>query len=251
MSADESSDAFAAGRLDGIETQWSLLRRSSGMTSGDAAAARQLLVLRYAKAIRGYSRALVGNDEGADELSQDVVVRLLQGDFAGADPDRGRFRDLLRTAIRNMARNRWAKSATRQASPLLDDHRADDADDDNDPWLDQWRDTLLDNTWQELRTSQEKTPGSWLYAVLRARTDHPDESSEALAERLSNEWKRPINAASVRQNLKRARTRFCELLVNELREGLDHPTRERLQDELIAIGLWSLVKDALPEGWGT
>lgn len=61
--------------------------------------------MRYAPAIRRFVQVVVRDPSLADELSRDAIVRVLRGDFAGADPSRGRFRDLLKTAIRNMARN--------------------------------------------------------------------------------------------------------------------------------------------------
>ena len=66
-------------------------------------------MLRYSAAIRRYMRAILQDHARADELAQDAVVRLLSGDFAGADPNRGRFRDLLEVSVRNMARNHWEK----------------------------------------------------------------------------------------------------------------------------------------------
>lgn len=249
MSAD--SPTPDPSRLDGIETRWSLVRRSSGNVSTDAVEARRSLVLRYASAIRSYCQAIVGTEGDADEVSQDVVVRMLKGDFAGADPNRGRFRDLLRTAIRNMARNRWSRENRRSSSTPIDTelHADPDGQDLDDPWLQQWRGTLLENAWSELRSFQDANPGSCLYTVLRTRTDHADESSEQLASRVSDRLGRLITAATVRQNLRRARVKFCELLVDEVAEGLADASRDRVQDELIALDLWTQIKDVLPSDW--
>lgn len=250
------SDAEASNdsprRLDIIETRWSLVRRSVEWDDADSALARQTLVLRYSAAIRGYCRAILGSDHLADEVAQDAVVRLLKGDFGGADPARGRFRDLLRTAIRNMSRNRLAYEQRRAGrGELRDDAIADAAEpiEADDPWLVEWRTALLENAWSALRGIEERTPGSSLHSVLRARTDHPDETSEQLAARLSERLGRSIGAAAVRQNLKRARTRFCELLADEVADGLQEPTRERVVEELIALDLWSSLRDLLPEDW--
>ena len=90
-----------ASRLDAIATRWSLVRDAhlTGVPQ-NATAARQALVLRYAKSIRRYVGGMLKNSEDADELAQDVVMRLMKGDFGGADANRGRFRDLLKTAVR-------------------------------------------------------------------------------------------------------------------------------------------------------
>lgn len=97
-----------------IETEWTMFRNAHHHSGATGAEARNSLVLRYATAIRSYVRAITGSESEADELSQDVIVRLLNGDFAGADPDRGRFRDLLKVAVKNMTRNHWAKENRRK-----------------------------------------------------------------------------------------------------------------------------------------
>lgn len=111
--AEKGSGEFAP-RLDMIETEWTMFRNAHSGTMAGGEAARNQLVLRYASAIRDYVRALTKNDTDADELSQDVIMRFLNGDFGGADPNRGRFRDLLKVAVRNMTRSWWAKENRRQ-----------------------------------------------------------------------------------------------------------------------------------------
>src|SRR5688500_86825 len=100
-------------RLEAIVTRWSLLRRAHDDNT-QAVAARQTLVTRYATAVRSYVRAIMQGSADADEVAQDVVVKMLQGNFAGADPERGRFRDLLKVAVRNLVKNRWARENRRQ-----------------------------------------------------------------------------------------------------------------------------------------
>src|SRR5437762_1642647 len=71
-------------RLDDINTRWSLLRLAHASPGGQAGAARDALVLRYAAAIRGYVGAMLPDAQDADELAQEIVLKLLRGDFAGA-----------------------------------------------------------------------------------------------------------------------------------------------------------------------
>ena len=107
-------------RLDAIPTQWSLVRRAHTLGSpANAEEARRLLVLRYAPAMRRYLGRLTKDQNAADDLAQDALVRLLRGDFAGADPNRGRFRDLLKASVRNLARNQWGKEARRRPRATL------------------------------------------------------------------------------------------------------------------------------------
>ena len=58
-------------RIDAIPTQWSLVRDAhQAGTPQTAAAARQAIVLRYAKSIRRYIGGIVKQSDDADELAR-------------------------------------------------------------------------------------------------------------------------------------------------------------------------------------
>lgn len=235
--------------LGNIQTQWSMLRNAHQSGDGDAnaAQARESLVMRYAPAIRKFVGVVVRDDHLVDELAQDVLVRMLKGDFSGADPDRGRFRDLLKTAIRNMARNHWAKE-NRRTSVDYDLNLVDDANtqDEDQLWNSQWTETILTIAWERLKSWSEAAD-SVAYDVLQLRSQYPKESSTELAERLSESTGTEITAATTRQQLRRARVRFAQYLVDEIADGLADPTPENLSDELKSLGLFNSVKDVLPK----
>jgi len=237
-------------RLEAISTRWTLLRQAHAGSVASSGEARGALVLRYLPAVRRYVRAMVEKEQDAEDLTQDVVVRLMSGDFAGADPGRGRFRDLLKVAIRNMVRNFWSRSRRRRPVDL-DVGRLEDASDDSpdDPWLVNWRQGVLDLVWKALEQEQRRRSGSMTYSLLRLRAAHPDETSEQLAERLSEKTGRAVRADAVRQQLRRARLRFADLLIEEISGGLSDPTPERIEDELIALGLLEPIKPLLPPDW--
>jgi RNA polymerase sigma-70 factor (ECF subfamily) len=248
-----------APRLDSITTRWSLVRRAHAETQTTAGLqtsscqARQALVLRYAGAIRSYIGAITRNDDQADEVAQEVVVRFMRGDFAGADPERGRFRDLMKTAVRNMVRNLWEREARRRGVDVelgqLPLARESGQNEEADCWTDAWRRNALDLAWSALEDHQRRHPDSVAYTLLRLRTDFPDETSEQLATRLSETTGRTIRADALRQQLRRARVLFAQLLVEELADGLDQPTPDRIQDELICLGLYEYIRDVLPSDW--
>ncbi len=52
-----------------------------------------------------------------------------------------------------------------------------------------------------------------------------------------------LKADNCRQMLRRARLRFAEHLVDEVRSGLDDESDERLQEELSALNLLEWVRD--------
>lgn len=246
----DSDEPKFAPRLENIETQWSLLQRAHHGTIVSGNDARKSLVLRYASAIRSYVKAMTGNEADTDELSQDVVVRLMKGDFAGADPDRGRFRDLLKVAVRNMVRNHWDKSNRRKGVNYDLALAADQAEGaSEDPWLDGWRKNIIDIAMGRLEAYQHQHDGNISHSVLKIRMDFPDLDSTGLAEKISTEQGREINAATYRQQLRRARIRFAQYLVEEIANGLDTSDPQRVQEELISVGLFEHIKDVLPDEW--
>lgn len=237
-------------RLEAISTRWSLLRQAHGGSATLAGQARNALVLRYLPALRRYIGAIVQNAADADDITHDVVLRLLAGDFGGADPSRGRFRDLLKTALRNMVRNRWAKQKRQQTVALdVANLAAEHDSEDEQRWLAQWRQSVLDLAWKALQHEQQRRPGSLAYTLLRLRSDHPDDTSEQLAQRLSETTGQAIRADALRQKLRRARLQFADLLIAEVANGLHDPSPEKIEDELVALGLMDVLRDLLPPDW--
>ena len=238
-------------RLDAIPTQWSLIRQAHALgTPANAAEARRLLVLRYAPAMRRYLGRLTSDQDAADDLAQDALLRLMRGDFAGADPNRGRFRDLLKAAVRNLARNRWAKEARRRPVEFNLALLASDDDADRD-WLADWRKTVLDNAWSAVKTAEESGQAGNSHSILRLRADHPEDSSEQLAERLAAKLGIPVRADAARQMLRRARQRFAVAVLADVQAGLADTSPERLEEELAALEFLEFLRDSLPEGRGT
>jgi RNA polymerase sigma factor (sigma-70 family) len=248
-STDPGAQSTPPNRLEAITTRWSLIRQAHATGDREAVEARNALVLHYAAAIRRYLGGILTDSSDTDELAQEVMVRLLRGDFAGADPSRGRFRDLLKAAVRNMVRNQWNKQKRRRgANVILDDLPTEDAPAD-DPWLGAWQRTVLDHAWAGLREFERTHPKNPAYTILHLRVSHPDDSSQQLAAKLSEMLKTPIRPDACRQLLRRARFRFAELLIEEVRVGLDEPTPERVEEELAALGLLEHVRDFLPPDW--
>jgi RNA polymerase sigma factor (sigma-70 family) len=245
---EENPDTISQ-RLDSMTTRWSLVRRAHQASILSAGQARNELVLKYSSAIRKYVRAILQDDVRADELAQDAVVRLLNGDFAGADPNRGRFRDLLKVSVRNMARNHWEKEKRRRPTAVdVDSLAAGDSTDDS-TWLAGWRQNALDLTWSALESFERAKPGSLGVTLLRLRAKYPDASSEELAQRLAEKTGQSITPDALRQQLRRARVKFAELLIAEIADGLEAASPDDLEEELAALGLMEYVRDLLPVDW--
>jgi RNA polymerase sigma-70 factor (ECF subfamily) len=245
----EAANSQPTARLDDINTRWSLLRLAHRDAVSQCGPARNALVLCYARAIRGYVGAMITDSHDADELAQEVVLRLLRGDFAGADPQRGRFRDLLKVSVRNQVRTFLDKKKRRGGVDLDVNQFSDDTDDADPEWDQTWRNNVLDHTWSALEQHQRDHKGSVAFTVLRLRADHPDDDSPQLAQRLSQAVGKSVNAAAARQQLHRARFRFAQLLLEEIARSLSDPSPARVQEELAALGLLEHVREFMPSDW--
>jgi RNA polymerase sigma factor (sigma-70 family) len=236
-------------RLDNISTRHSLLAKAHQESFVSSVAARQALVMRYNRAIRSYLGALLRNDQDADEVAQDVVVKILKGDFAGVRPERGRFRDYLKTAVRNAALSHLRRKGTaaRADVALLEEERPELSSEGQ--WLADWRRSVLDGALQALKAYQEANPGNVYATLMQLLTDHPQDDSEQLAARLGEQLGRPVRADAARKQVSRARRKFAELLLEEVKSTLDDPTAARLEQELIEVGLMPFVQDFLPDDW--
>ncbi|MBC7855510.1 MAG: sigma-70 family RNA polymerase sigma factor [Pirellulaceae bacterium] len=238
-------------RLDQVVTQWSLLRLAHGPAPADSVQARKTLILRYSGAIRSYVGALVKDDADADEVAQDCLVRMLKGDFASADPTKGRFRDFLKVAVKNMVRSHWDKK-NRRTGVAYDVAQHEQTGEENaaeGAWAANWQRTVLDATWRSLEAFQRANAGCVYYTLLQLRAANPDDDSPQLAEKLSAATGKPWRADAGRQQLRRARLRFAQLLLEELARSLKDAGPDEIEEELIDLGLIEYVRPFLPDDW--
>src|SRR5262249_53729358 len=148
-------------RLSQITTCWSMVLKAH---QGEAAAvptAQRLLMERYGGAVYRYLLAALRNADAADELAQEFALRFLRGDFKRADPERGRFRDFLKTAVLNLIIDYQRRQAVRRAQALDSGHEPADSDNlasrlDHD-FLNSWRSELLTRAWDRLARPQGQT----------------------------------------------------------------------------------------------
>jgi len=245
-------DLSSPEQFQAIQTQWSLVARAHRGSADAVGQARNALALRYRKAIRSYLGALLKDDSAADELAQDAIVRLLNGEFASAAPDKGRFRNFLKVAVHNMARSYWdqrKRRATVDVDPnrlgAFDPHEADSC------WIDDWRGTILQAAWDLLKEYEKDHPGSLYYTLFKLRSESPTTRSKELAIRLEAQTGQKVTAAAARQSTRRARFLFANYLVEEIAKSLAEPTAEAVEEELAELGLIKYVRDFMPADWRT
>jgi RNA polymerase sigma-70 factor (ECF subfamily) len=252
-------------RLNCIETSWATIALAHQGQGEAVVSAQRRLLLRYYHPMYSYLRAMVHDEEAAEELTHEFVVRFLRGDFRGADPARGRFRDLLRRALRHLAIDYWRhKRVEKERAPvsLPDDRLGTPSEADwrrrppprnrtaprdaggrppqhevtDQTFVQGWRAEMLGQAWRALARFQEQ--GRYPYqTILRLRTDLPKAHSAELARLASARLGKPISEAAFRQLLRRAREKFADLLVAEVARTLPTTDADAVEEELIELDL--------------
>jgi RNA polymerase sigma-70 factor (ECF subfamily) len=237
-------------RLSRISTCWTLVFQAQEGEPTRVSAAHQALMLRYRGAIYRYLLAALRDADAAEEVAQDFAYCLVRGDFKQAHPGKGRFRDFVKTVVFHLIVNYQRQ---RQKQARLEPLPADGPEaagenpalaDQEREFLDKWREELLDRTWAELAAVQRAGDPPF-YEVLRLRSEQPIMKSAAIANQLGGRLGKPLTAAGVRQILHRAREKFADLLLEEVGRSLETTDADRLEQELIDLGLLRYCRSAL------
>jgi len=246
-----SDESSTAGRhLSQIETLWPVLNAANDGSDG-ARAAQSAVLSRYRPAVYRYLRACLGDADAAEDVWQDFSVRFLRGDFKNANPEKGRFRDLLKTAIYHLILDQHKKRKRRLPNVSPDaPEPADDASSMPEPdagFAKAWRDELLNRCWEALAADERKS-GRPMHTVLRLRATQPDARSHEMAEALTKQMGKPISADWVRKWLHLAREKFAAVLLREVAATLKDPDPDAVEEELIELELHAYCKEAV-ERW--
>src|SRR5262245_35055633 len=224
-------------RLSQIPTSWTTI--SSAHTAGhESQRAMEDLVNRYHDAVTRYINLKVRDKHLADEVLQEFWTKLLTGKLAGADRTKGRFRDYLRTVLHRLIIDHFR---TRKLQPLPPGDLLDSTRPDED--FDRvWREAVINRVWSRLETYQATTPKNRYATVLQLRRDHPNASIDEIAEKLGELTRTEVRPEAFRKSLQRARAKFIELLVQELRETIHPTTNEDIEAEIFDLGLGHLYR---------
>ena len=232
-----------------ITTNWSLIEDAHRVSqhNGVTNQVAQMHVLNtYGRCIFQYLLGATKNKDVADELSQEFAFRFLRGDLQKASPERGRFRDYLKAILRNLVnehfRQRNKEKRLLEKQDLQQKEGVDHFAKLDEEFLLNWRAEILNRTWKALLRFQESR-GNQFHSVLKLKADFSSESSEQLAERLSSEIGEPVRSDWIRQTLRRARQKFCQLLKEEIHHTLEiDAPEEALQTELAELKLLKYVR---------
>ncbi len=237
-------------RLSRIETLWSVVQRAHGEDSAECQSAQRDLLDRYGFAVRRYLQAALRDESAADDVFQEFALAFVRGDYHRADPERGRFRSFLKTILFRLVADYRRAQYRRDRPAEIEDQvnvvARDEREQMDAEFAAAWRESLLGRTWARLEKAEQQT-GKPHFRVLRCRVDHPQASSSELAELLTDQLGKPVSAANARVLIHRAREKFANLLLDEISPSLDDPTPDRLEEELIDLGLIEYCRAVLEE----
>jgi DNA-directed RNA polymerase specialized sigma24 family protein len=224
------------GGLTNLETSWTQIR--SAHASGPAGqAAMRDLIGRYHDAVARYIRLKLRDSNLADEVLQEFWTKLLTHKLAGADQTKGRFRDYLRTVLHRLIIDHFRG---RKLQPLPPGDLLDPSKPDHD-FDRMWREAVIRRVQSRLETYEATTPKNRYATVLQLRVAHPDAAIDELASQLSERGAK-VTPESFRKTLQRARAKFLELLIEELRVTIHPATPEDIEAEIYDLGLGSLYR---------
>jgi RNA polymerase sigma-70 factor (ECF subfamily) len=232
--------------LSQISTLWSVIRRAHADESAEARTAQQEMIDRYGGAIKRYLLGAFRNEVAAEDAFQEFALRFVNGDYRSLDPDKGRFRSFLKTVLYRLVvehhRDKKRHNRPQMASDFPEPADLDSPESDA-MFEKSWRAELLKRAWNGLQRLEEQT-GKPMCTVMRARVDGPDLSSSELANMLTKKLDKKVTAANVRVMLHRARDEFSKLLLKEVANTLDQPSRANIESELMEVGLLEYCRPA-------
>ena len=223
--------------ISGITTNWEQILEAHRTHHGNEEIhpAKLDVLRKYLVCVFQYLRGATGDYHVSEDLTQDFALRFLRGDFRNVSPEKGRFRDYLKRSLRNMVNDHYqSKNRTRDLEEQLEP--AEQVPELDNAFVAQWRKQLLSYAWESLRQF-EISKSNHYYCVLKTRAANPDATSEQLAEKINLETGGNYTSDWVRQNLTRARRKFSEFLVDEVKRTLDSPQQEDIDTELSSLGL--------------
>src|SRR5262249_13828327 len=150
-----------------------------------------------------YLLGALRDEQAADEGFARLWEKVLTGGLQGFDPEKGRFRNYLRTVLsRLVSDHRNERHRRREITVAGVPEAADPSADADELFSQSWTRTLCDLAMTALKEAHPT-----YHAVLRLREEGPDLSSEELAERAGEALGVSLDVANVRKLLHRARER--------------------------------------------
>ena len=224
------------------ETQWTLVQRAqSGDPTGEARRALEDICKRYWLPIYAFVRRSGERPAEAEELTQEFIVRLIEGEFLSrADRQRGKLRTFLLACLKHfLADNRRAGQRLKRGGGhehISIDHALAENAYGVEPVDEMTPDVLFERRWamslmeqviEKMAAQMEQAGNKRLFyaAVPFARKGQPPVSREEAAAELG------LSPEAVKMAISRLRQRFSEQLRLAVAEtlGPDDDLEEEMQ----------------------
>lgn len=241
----EQPDHPPAGHRQFLTTRWSVvLAAGAGLGEASGTAARDALAVlcqAYWYPLYAYVRRRGYDPDRSRDLTQSFFVHLLDKDaLAAADPDRGRFRSFLLTALKNFLANERERSASakrgggRALLPIAPDFDSAERRYGREPahlltpellFERRWALTLLDAVLEELQAVYRNSGRAKLFDALKPYlTGEPPPSQAQAAATLG------LTEGAVQVSIHRLRRKYRELLRAHIEQTVGSP--EQVEDEI-------------------
>jgi RNA polymerase sigma factor (sigma-70 family) len=235
------SEAAPESRPVFVTTHWSVvLTAAGGRETTGARDALEKLCQTYWYPLYAYVRRLGHSPPDAQDLTQEFFARLLKHNWIRvADPEKGRFRSFLLTAIKRFLADEWDKARAQKRGggvPLIplqlesaETRYGLEPPDNVTPeqiFERRWALTLLDTVLQRLRTEYDEQSKTQLFADLHPCLvgDRTSQPYADLAKRMG------VSEGTVKSAVHRLRQRYRQMLRDEIAQTVANP--EAVDEEL-------------------
>lgn len=226
-------------------TRWSLV---SAVRCGDARASRaalETLCRSYWYPLYAYVRRSGHGADDAADLTQGFFAFVVEKDLlARADPERGKLRNFLLTALQRYLRDEWRRQQRQKRGGGSEMLSIDEATAEGlyarEPahvetpeklYHRRWAITLLERTVLALRDDYRQQGKSDLFNALKpALTEEPDARSAAVTGETLG-----MTAGAVRVAINRLRARYRQRLLAEVAASLEAHTEAEVEEEIDAL----------------
>ena len=221
------------------------MRRAGSADDAEARAALAALCETYWYPLYAFIRRSGPRPHEAEDLTQGFFARLLEkATLASADPARGKLRTFLLTCVRHFLSDEHDRArAQKRGAGLVVSFDADDAEqryaaepaDDLSPdrlFQRRWAVAVLDQALRLLGEEQAASGKAELFAALRpflGFSSEPEKRYDELAPALG------IPIGTLKNHVFRLRTRWRDLLFEQVAATLDNPTPEEIKAELAEL----------------
>jgi len=231
-----------------VTTHWSVVLAAVDTDSDRAAEALDKLCRAYWHPLYVYVRRLGHGHEQARDLTQEFFARLLEKRFLDAvDPEKGKFRSFLLTALKRFMANEWDRTQRLKRGgdcvilPFegfqFDEdvngacHLPEPADDETPEkaFERRWAITLLDRVLDRLEKDSAAGGKSELFAALKPFVTGEDERGAYLEAATALKMTEGASRVAVH----RLRQRYRELLRFEIAQTVSQP--ELIDDEIRSL----------------